>query len=217
MGSKGSATVRPIAIELLGPLVDDRGAITRTLAEAVRSAGIEPRPGSLEQVAGAAAGWAATTLLEGHGRHDVAPAELVARVTDAWESAARTSTVLAAPGAEGWWRRQLEAGRPVAVFTGLPRTAALALAERAGLGDISAVLIDAPGDDGLPRPDVLVRCLDAMATAPADATAAAGSPSALLAAIAAGIGHVVLVGEGTSAAAMLAERRVARLDLLDGA
>lgn len=216
MPPKGSVSERPIAIELIGPLVDDRAALARTLLDVVRGAGIEPRPGSLEQVAGAATGWAVTTLLEGHGRHEISPADLAARADAALAGAARSAPLFAAPGADVWWQRQRDAGRQVAVFSGLPRDVALVVAERAGLGDLAAVLVDTAGDDGLPRPDALVRHFREAGIPPADATAAAGSPSALLAALAAGIGLVVLVGEGSTAAAMLAERRVARLDLLDG-
>ncbi len=217
MPSKGSAGERAVAIELVGPLVDDRGAMSRTLGNTVRAAGFEPRPGALDQVAGAAVTWAVATLLEGHGRQDMVPSELEGRVRSAWQEAARSAPVLAAPGAVDWWRRLLASGQPVVVFTGLPRETALLIADRAGFGDIDGLLIDAGGTTGLPRPDALAGRIDALELLAADAMAAASSPSALLAAIAAGIGHVVLVGEGSSAAAMLAERRVTRLDQLDGA
>ncbi len=216
MSPKGSALTGPMVVELVGPLVDDRGALLRTVDEALRRAGIEPRPGALAQVAGGSVAWALGTLLDGHGRADEPDrvASITREVEAGWERAARSGLV-ARPDAVSWWRRRLDGPATTLVCTSLPQAVALAVGEAAGLEGFAAALVPAGGGDGLPRPDRIRSALAARQLVAAEVTAAVTSPAALLAAMAAGCGRVVLVGAAGPAAEMLAEHRAATLDAID--
>lgn len=216
MSSKGSALTGPMVVELVGPLVDDRGALLRTLDDALRRAGIEPRPGALEPVAGGSVAWALGTLLDGHGRADEPEraAAIATGVRAGWERAARSGFV-PRPDAVAWWRRRQEGSATTLVCTSLPEAVAIAVAEAAGLEGIAAALIPADGGDGLPRPDRIRSALADRRLVASEVTAAVTSPAALLAAMAAGCGRVVLVGAAGPAAEMLAEHRAATLDAIE--
>jgi hypothetical protein len=189
--------------------MDDAGVLPRTLGEVLTREGVELRPGSLDQVAGAAPGWAIATLLEGHGRSDLEArrGELEQDVVRRWAELARSGGIRPRPEAvpllEAVW-----GVRPVAILTGLPAAVAGPLAEVAFGARASEAVLAADGVDGLPRPDRLMTWLDATCAGDRDVTAFLGSAAALLAAIGARIDDVVLVGAGSPAAAMLAERSV---------
>ncbi len=216
MSPKGSALTGPMVVELVGPLVDDRGALLRTVDEALRRAGIEPRPGALAQVAGGSVAWALGTLLDGHGRADEPDrAATIAREVQAgWERAARSGFV-ARPDAVSWWGRRLDSSATTLVCTSLPEAIALAVGEAAGLEGLAAALVPADGGDGLPRPDRIRSALADRRVVASDVTAAVTSPAALLAATGAGCGRVVLVGAAGPVAEMLAEHRSATLDAIE--
>ena len=127
----GMATV----VELLGPLIDDRGSFTRTLAEVAAGEGVVLRPGALDQVGGGATAWALATLLEGHGRSDLAEGaeELARRVQREWEGMARSGLHRPAPGSAITWPSLRTGGAVLVLFGGEPDLAR-ALLEDAGLG-----------------------------------------------------------------------------------
>ncbi len=59
-----------MVVELIGPVVDDGGAVSRTIAESLTRAGLDLRPGAMDQVAGMArikdsAGSSRTRLQDG--------------------------------------------------------------------------------------------------------------------------------------------------------
>ena len=214
MPTKASGVAGPAVIELVGPLIDDGGAFARTIAAVVERSGLQPRPGAIDQVAGASPGWALATLLEGHGRGDPTPSvgEMVEELVREWQRVARGGGI-AATSAAATAVRKAVAHRPVALLTGLPSAVAAAALEHAELGDLVPSLLAADGADGLPRHDRLQQWLGSGEAASA-ATALLASAPAMLAAIGARCADVVLVGEGRPASAMLAERQVA--DLAEG-
>lgn len=201
-------------VELVDALVDDGAGFARTLEEVLTREGIDLRPGSLAQVAGASAAWALATLLEGHGR-DADP-EVVRRlegeVLQGWELLARSGRVRLR-GAAMAALRASAAARPVGIVTALPAAVAVTLLTTVDATDLVEALIVADGESGLPRPGSLVSWLAGVAVAGEPGTTALmSSAPALLAAIGAGFGDVVLVGEGNAAAVMLAERQVTSVD-----
>lgn len=210
MPPKGSEKDGPLVVELVGPLIDDGGAFTRTLAEVLLHHGVMVRPGSLEQVGGAGVDWAVATLLEGHGRSEEPGRvdELADEVRRRWVELAAGPGLRPRPDAIAAIR-EAAAGRAVAIVSALPQPVVAALTTLAGLEDGPVATIIADGEDGLPRPALLSAWLAQVAPTGPPATALLASAPALLAAIGARCGDVVLVGDGGSAAAMLAERHVA--------
>lgn len=201
-------------VELVDVLIDDGAGFARTVEEVLAGEGVELRPGSLAQVVGASAGWALATLLEGHGR-DADPAtvrRLVGEVQHGWDRVARSQGVRLRSGALAAVRAVADR-RPVGLLTALPEAVATTLLATAGAVEMAGALIIADGDSGLPRPGALVSWLAGTAAPGATGTTALmSSAPALLAAIGAGFGDVVLVGEGNPAAVMLAERRVTSIE-----
>lgn len=196
----GMATV----VELLGPLIDDRGSFTRTLAEVAAGEGVVLRPGALDQVGGGATAWALATLLEGHGRSDLAEGaeELARRVHREWEGMARAGQLRPADGAAGAWQA-LRAAGPVLVLFGGAAELARTLLEEAGIGGDPEVDIAGSGPDGMPRPDAIRRWMVERGLVPPDVRALVRSPAAVLAAAAAGCGAVTGVGITEAAAETL--------------
>lgn len=203
VSAKGSEATGPLVVELIGALIDDRGAFARTVVEVLGREGLEPRPGSLDQVAGAAAPWALATLLEGHGRDGDRLAALVAAVTAGWLELARSGQARARP-ASVEAVRNAAARRPVGLLTALPAPVAAALLVSCGVDEPPGTLLVADGDEGLPRPGVLTAWLVEQPGGGA-ATALLASAPAILAALGARCGEVVVVGGG-AAAAMLSDR-----------
>ncbi|MCA9763211.1 MAG: hypothetical protein KC544_08805 [Gemmatimonadetes bacterium] len=196
----GMATV----VELLGPLIDDRGSFTRTLAEVAAGEGVVLRPGALDQVGGGATAWALATLLEGHGRSDLAEGaeELARRVQREWEGMARSGLHRPAPGSTITWPSLRTGGAVLVLFGGEPDLAR-ALLEDAGLGGETRLEVGGSGPEGLPRPDAIRRWMVRHHLAPGDVRALVRSPAAVLAAAAAGCGAVIGVGITEAAAETL--------------
>lgn len=204
VSAKGSEATGPLVVEVIGALIDDRGAFAHTMVEVLGREGLEPRPGSLGQVAGAAAPWALATLLEGHGRDGDRLAALEVEVTARWLELARSGRARARPASVAAVR-SAAALRPVGLLTALPAPVAAALLASSGVGDPPGTLLVADGDDGLPRPGILTAWLAGQPNG-GTATALLASAPAILAALGARCGEVVVVGEGAAAAAMLSDR-----------
>lgn len=202
-----------LVIEFVGPLVDDGGAVSATIAGALVELGVEIRPGAIDQVSGANLDWALGTLLEGHGRHDLLERhdELVARITARWRDALRSRAPRVTPAVAGAWSRLREGGGRVAVLSTLPRELTLEVALAAGLGDLDPIVLDGSGAEGPPRPTGLIELSTRWGIEPAGLHAAVGSAPAMLAAISARCGSVTLVGAPNPQAMLLAERSVASL------
>lgn len=192
---KGSNVNRLVIIELVGPLVDDRGAVIRTLATVVAAAGVTLRPGAVDQVAGASGAWAIATLVEGHGRDDLVPrvGDLFAEVVSGWRR--QGEGVVAAAGAVTAWQRLLSTGVRVGVVSALPTDVTSRFAEHAGLSGVAERCIDnADGARGLPRPDAIRDAIMNAGVTPADVTVIGCSPGVLLAAAGARVADIVLIG-----------------------
>lgn len=211
MSQDSSPIPRHLMVELVGPLVDDRGAMARTLGEVLRDRGVELRPGALDQVTGAAASWAIHTLLEGHGRGDLLEDAdaLLAQVARRWHHAATRAG--AAPGAATHWTRLVQGAGRIAVFCAYPGEVGLALAAAAGLPDLERHLVDMSADGGPPRPERLVETIASWGEPASAVTAVVATAPAMLAALSARCGEVLLVGADSPQAVLLAERRLASL------
>jgi hypothetical protein len=199
-----SAPARGSVVELIGPLIDDRGALVRTLGETATAEGVLLRPGALDQVGGGAVAWALATLLEGHGRPDLAERAgiLATRVMREWGGIARSGLPRPAAGSLEAWPRLRGAG-PVLVLFGGEVTVARALLDGTGLGGDVRLEIDGDGGSGLPRPDALRHWMLRHGLEPGHVRAMVRSPAAILAATAAACGEVVLVGPESEATALL--------------
>jgi beta-phosphoglucomutase-like phosphatase (HAD superfamily) len=211
MPQKSSPVPRHLVVELVGPLVDDGGASARTIGRVLADHGVELRPGALDQVVGAAPGWALQTLLEGHGRGDLLDEmdALLGRLVRRWCDEART--VRPAPGALEAWQDLRQVADRSAVLSAFPREVTEALAHAAGLPVFDGDVIDASAEGGPPRSERLAATIAGWGVSPEAVTAVVSTSPAMLAALTARCGEVVLCGEGTPQAALLAERRVATL------
>lgn len=177
----------PLIVEHLGVVVDDGGRQMRTLVEVITAAGLHPRPGATEALAGACAEHAVATLLLGHGR-DVDPA-LVGAVEERWVRDLRAGLLPLRAGAAE--RLTVEVGRrPVHLVGNLPAEAVL--------GSITGALPGiqvSRGARGLPHPDAILDVAAGQGGSPSDLTVLAHSPAMLLAAAQAGVTDLVLVGQ----------------------
>lgn len=198
-----SAPAAATVVELIGPLIDDRGALARTLGEVAAGERVLLRPGAIDQVGGGDVAWALATLLEGHGRPDLADraAELAARVIREWGGMARSGLLRAAEGSTSAWPT-LRGGPLLVVFGGDPDLAR-ALLDDVGLGGDVHLEITGQGADGLPRPDTIRHWMRRHRLEPGRVRALVRSPAAILAATAAGCGEVFLVGPGHEGTTML--------------
>jgi beta-phosphoglucomutase-like phosphatase (HAD superfamily) len=211
MPQKSSPVRGHLVVELVGPLVDDGGAVARTLGRVLADRGVELRPGAIDQVVGASPAWAVQTLLEGHGRGDLLDDmdTLLGSLVRRWSDEART--VRPAPGALGAWQRLRQVAERSAVLSAFPREVTEALARAAGLPELDGHVIDASAEGGPPRSERLVETIAAWGVSPEAVAAVVSTSPAMLAALTARCGEVVLCGEGSPQAALLAERRVATL------
>ncbi len=200
---------RLVVVELAGPLVDDRGAFSRTAAEVLRTAGVELPPRGLEQVVGGAPRWALETLLGGHGRDDLAGrlASMVGEVARGWEELVRSGSLASAPGAARWLDGMVAAGQEFLVFSQLPLELAEEVARKVGLPGLVGRMVAAEPPDA-------AALSSAMGRRPgSECTALVSSPAGILAASGARIGEVVLVGAASQAATMLpVDRWVGTID-----
>lgn len=200
-----------VVIEAIGPLFDDDGALDRTVEAVVRDAGVELRPDAIEQVRGASVRWALTTLLEGHGRTDLAERldEMVAAVERRWQRLFASGEIGLAPSANEGWRR-LTGSRVLLLFGGDPELIATAVRsmELTGVGQLA---IGGGGVNGMPDSRQVRSWVARLATG-TKPRAAVRSGAAALAAAGAGCSPVVLVGAEPAAARVLpVDARVADL------
>jgi beta-phosphoglucomutase-like phosphatase (HAD superfamily) len=177
-------------IELVGPIVDDRGLVARTLREVIGEAGLSLRPEATAAVIGASAAYAVATLMGGHGRLEDEAA--VAEVERRWGAALGRGELALQPGAVDALNA-ISARGPLAVLSNLPEPAVSSWVEQ----NFSGMAI-ASGSRGLPHPDAIVAAAAAADVPVGSATVLAHSPAVLLAAAQAGVGRIVLVGPGSS-------------------
>ncbi|HET9134085.1 MAG TPA: hypothetical protein VFN90_07265 [Gemmatimonadales bacterium] len=196
---------RGLLVELVGPIVDDRDAVRRTLADALGIAGVTVRPGALDAVVGGTAGWALETTLGGHGR-DVDAAD-IATLRTTWSRALRRELAVEAEAID-LLRRCEAAGQAVGVVASVPHDAVP--------DDVRPWLVPASDDDraGAPRPDALVHWLAARALPPAEVLGVARSPAVMLAMAGARVGRVMRHGSASGAEALPWDGSVASLAAL---
>lgn len=211
MSNNSSPLPSHLVVELVGPLVDDEGALARTIERVLTHAGVELRPGALDQVAGASARWGVQTLLEGHGREDLLEEaeQMIGRIARQWKDEA--SRARASAGAAVGWQRLRSAAHQVAVLSAWPEDVSEGLLAAAGLEALLPSVLDASGDAGPPRAEVLGGAFARWGVEPSRVTAVVSSAPAMLAALTARCGAVILCGSRSAQAAMLAEHRVATL------
>jgi beta-phosphoglucomutase-like phosphatase (HAD superfamily) len=179
---------RAVLVELVGPVMDDRGALRHTLGDFLAERGVMLRPGALDAVAGGTIGWSLETLLGGHGR-DADP-EALAALRLAWIASARRSLV-EVPGAMALLRQLEATGAVIGLTASLPHEALP--------DDLRPWLV--PGSDhdveGAPRAGALRAWLTAQDLDPATTIAIAATPAMLLAATTARIGRVMRHGSAS--------------------
>lgn len=199
-----------MVVELIGPVVDDSGAIGRTLSEALGRAGLDLLPGALEQAAGMAPEHALRTLAEGHGRFELAEGleQLLEGAVPALAAWAARGSARLVTGAAAGWQSLASDGTARAMLTTLPRGSAQVVAERLGLEVHPTEWLDADDTRGPPHPDRIVRHL-AERGCSGPGVALVHSPGAALAAAAAGC-RVIAVGRG-SGAALFADQQIAAI------
>lgn len=194
--TENSGKAGGLAIEVVGPLVDDRGLMAHTYADLLADEGVVLRPGAIEQVAGASIDWALRTLLEGHGRFDLVEraSEFEQRVRREWQALVPSGLLRLAPQAATAWHQILESGVPVLLlFGGRPATVP-ELFTGLGLPLGEQVEVGGGGLRGLPRPDAIRSWSDAAKLPSTSVRAAVRSPAAALGAGGAGLGEICLVG-----------------------
>ena len=177
-------------VELVGPILDDRGLIARTLREATGEAGLSLRPEATAAVIGASAAHAVATLMGGHGRLE--DEAVIAEVERRWAAALERGELSLQPGALDALNAMSTRG-PLAVLSNLPKPAVNSWVEQNFPGMTIAI-----GSRGLPHPDAIVAAAVAVEVPVGSATVLAHSPAVLLAAAQAGVGRIVLVGPGSS-------------------
>lgn len=177
-------------IELVGPIVADRGLVVRTLREVIGEAGVSLRPEATAAVIGASAAYAVATLMGGHGRLEDEAA--VAEVERRWGAALERGDLALQPGALDALN-SLSARGPLAVLSNVPEPAVSSWVEQNFPG-----MAIASGSRGLPHPDAIVAAAAAADVPVGSAIVLAHSPAVLLAAAQAGVGRIVLVGPGSS-------------------
>lgn len=177
-------------IELVGPIVADRGLVVRTLREVIGEAGVSLRPEATAAVIGASAAYAVATLMGGHGRLEDEAA--VAEVERRWGAALERGDLALQPGALDALN-SLSARGPLAVLSNVPEPAVSSWVEQNFPG-----MAIASGSRGLPHPDAIVAAAAAADVPVGRAIVLAHSPAVLLAAAQAGVGRIVLVGPGSS-------------------
>lgn len=147
-----------MVVELIGPVVDDSGALERTLADTLTQAGLDLLPGALDQVAGMAPRHALRTVAEGSGRFELIEdlEDLVRRHAAAVDNWTGRGALREAPGAGAAWQ-QLAADDSIerAMLTSLPLDLAKRVAGRLGIVVAEHEWLEASDQRGLPHPDHL--------------------------------------------------------------
>jgi phosphoglycolate phosphatase-like HAD superfamily hydrolase len=197
-----------VVVELIGPVVDDSDAVTRTIADTLTRAGLDLLPGALDRIAGMAPVHALRTLAEGHGRFELVEdvEQLVARTTPSLAAWAASGTARLVPGARDAWHRLADSGSARALLTNLSSEASAHLVERLGLVVEAGEWIVADDARGLPHPDRLTAFLGDRHAASAT-VALVQSIGAALSVASAGCRELVAVGAG--GATMFADRTIA--------
>lgn len=207
-----------MVVEIVGPLIEDRGILTASVGKVLSGAGLELRPGALDQMAGADLGWAVSTALEGHGRDDLAGStpELVRRVIDLWRHSVNSGQLTLAPGAAESWRALLQSGRAVFLLSPLPAPLVGELGSKLRLAALEQMLVrNSERFMGAPKPDSLRAAMASQSADPTQTLAAVSSPSAIMASVAAGCNEVIQVGLPTGIGeSMPVDRFVGRIDEL---
>lgn len=206
-----SAGPRLVVVELVGPVVDDAGAVARTVADALTHGGLDLLPGALMQASGMAPEHALRTLAEGHGRFELVEqlGQLVSRTVPALVAWASTGNATIAPGALEAWRAIASSGSSRAMLTTLPTQAARSLTQRLDIDVAEEEWIVADDSRGPPHPDHIRQFL-ARSAVGAEAVALVSTVGAALAAASAGC-RVIAVG-GRGGATMFADAQVARIE-----
>jgi phosphoglycolate phosphatase-like HAD superfamily hydrolase len=196
-----------VVVELIGPVVDDMGAVGRTISEALTSGGLELLPGALDQAAGMAPAHALRTLAEGHGRFELVEELdlLLARSLPTLIAWAGGGNAMVVPGAVDAWQALARPEVDRAMLTSLPAAAAHELARRHGVAVSADEWICADDLRGPPHPDHILRHAGALGH-PVEKVALVQSIGAALAAAAAGC-RVVAVGN-RGGAAMFADEQL---------
>ncbi len=201
---------RLLVVELLGTLIDDRGAISRTAAEVLRQAGVELPPRALDQTAGGSPRWALETLLGGHGRDDLGGRlpEMAGEVASRWAEIVGGGRLGQAPGAVSWLDAMTKSGQEFMVFSQLPTALAEEAVRAVGLLALAGRIIEAAPPD-----PAAIRAAAAERGGHRESVALVSSPAGVLAVSGAGIGEVVLVGTASQAAmALPVDRWVGAID-----
>jgi beta-phosphoglucomutase-like phosphatase (HAD superfamily) len=201
---------RLLVVELVGPLIDDRGVISRTAAKVLRQAGVELPSRAFDQTAGGGPRWALETLLGGHGRDDLGGRlpELAGELTRNWKELVATGEMSQAPGAARWLEAVTRSGQEFVVFSQLARETAEAAARAAGLTGLVGRIVEAAPPD----PSLIGNAIAERGGGRAVA-ALVSSPAGVLATSGARIGEVVLVGlANPSASALPVDRWVGAID-----
>lgn len=194
-----------LVIEVIGPLLDDRGTMARTYQDLLATEQVVLRPGAVAQVAGAAIEWTLQTLLEGHGRFDLAGQlpVLRQRVSREWEGLTKAGLLRAARFADEAWPRIKASGLPVLLLFGGDPALVPELLASGGLSAAPTVQVGGGGSNGLPRPDAVKAWLETMGLEANAVRAAVRSPAAALAAAGARLQSVTLIGEPVAESGML--------------
>lgn len=173
-------------VELVMPVVDDRGAVAQSLIDVLGESGLSLRLEATAAVTGASAAHAVATLLGGHGRDEEDWA--VVEVERRWAAALARGDFAVQPGAlEALAAHRAQA--PLALVSNLPEMAVRSWVEQ----NVPGVAV-ATGVRGLPHPDALRAAAEAADVAMAAVTVLAHSPAVLLAAAQAAVGRIILVG-----------------------
>lgn len=207
--------IRLVVFDVSGTTVHDGGgAVRRALRDALGTAGLALREGSLERVMGLAKPVAIRTLLEGHGRDDLLPQ--VDTIHDAFVSRIlryyrEEPSVRAMDGAPETFARLRKAGILIALDTGFSRQVLEAVLDRMGwVGAASPIDATIASDEvprGRPYPDMISelrrRCGGIAAT---DVAKVGDTAIDLQEGMMAGCGLVVGVLSGSQDRAMLGEQ-----------
>lgn len=207
--------IRLVVFDVSGTTVDDGGGLVRrALREALETAGVSLREGSLERVMGLAKPVAIRTLLEGHGRDDLLPqidaihAAFVSRVIRHYRD---DPSVRAVDGAVPTFAQLRKGGILVALNTGFSRPVLDAVLARLGWdGPASPIDATITSDEvarGRPYPDMITQLRQRAGGIPANEVAKVGDTAVdLQEGTMAGCGLVVGVLSGGHDRAMLGEQ-----------
>ncbi len=207
--------IRLVVFDVAGTTVHDGGgAVRRALREALETAGLSLREGSLERVMGLAKPVAIRTLLEGHGRDELVSkvesihAVFVSRIIRYYRD---DPSVRPVDGAAETFARLRDHGVLVALNTGFSRPVLDAVLTRLGWNGPSSPINTTIASDEVPRgrpyPDMITALRQRSGGMPASDVAKVGDTAVdLQEGTMAGCGLVVGVLSGGHDQAMLGEQ-----------